>query len=137
MLVFCALINVASCKLLSALCCAWNHTLNSKLHSKITFFIHKCAVFNFLKVTDITCVMLIKLLVELITCKNSFICVDNNNEIAAIYIWSKDWLVLAAKKNCCFCCNSSERFALSVNNIPLAFNFVSILFSSVNSELHF
>ena len=121
----CALVDMASCELLSAECCVRNHTLNSKLHSKITLFSHKCAVLNFLKVTDITCVMLIKLLVKLVTCKNCFVCVDNNYEVTAIYVWCEDWLVLTSEENCSFTCYTSERLAVSVNNIPVTSDFVS------------
>lgn len=94
----CTFIDVASCKLLSALGCAGKHTLNSKLHSEIALFLHKSAVLNLFEVADIAGVVLIKLLVEFITCKNSFICIDNDYEIAAVYIGSEDRLIFPRRR---------------------------------------
>ena len=122
---FCVLINMASCKLLSAKCCIRNHTLYSKLHSEIALFCHKCAVLNFLKVTDVTCMVLIKLFIKLIACKNCLVCVDNNYEVTAIYIWCEDWLVLTSEKSCSFTCYTTKRLAGCINNIPVTSDFVS------------
>lgn len=105
----CVLINAASCELLSALGCARKHAFNSKLHCKIALFLHESAVFNLFKVADVTCVVLIKLLCELIACKNSFVCVDDYNKIAAVNAGCKECFVLASEKRCRFCRNSAER----------------------------
>ena len=102
------------------------HALNGKLHCKIALFLHKRAVFYLFQVTDVAGVVLIKLFIELIACENGFVCIDNDYEIAAVNAGCEESLVLSAKKNGCFGGNSAERLALRVNNIPFAFDLVSL-----------
>ena len=73
--------------------------------------------------TDISGVTLPLLLSELVACEHSVLAVDDNNMVAAVYVWRKDWLMLASEEHRCLSCNTTEGLARCVDYIPAALNF--------------
>jgi len=59
------------------------------------------------------------LLLHLGTSENDFVCVDHDDEIAHVHMWSEGRLVLTAKQSRSVACESTENYILSVDDIPL------------------
>src|SRR5208283_6145922 len=69
------------------------------------------------------------------------LCVHNNDEISGIHIWRKDRFVLSTKDFCHLCCNSPKSLPLSIDEIPLLFDFtlfkkICAFISKSHSNLH-
>jgi len=122
MLVLAALIYVKPCESLAAECVVGDHTLDSKLKSKLGLLFHKLVISYGLHVTDVACVMIIELLLCLFACENCLFDVGNDNEIAAVYVRCEGGLILTAKKICYLYCKTAEGLARCVYYIPLALN---------------
>ena len=46
-----------------------------------------------LKTADPACVPLVRLLIKLLACENSLICVEDDYMVAAVSVWCVSWLV--------------------------------------------
>ena len=75
-------------------------------------------------VADVACVMIIHFLIEFVAGENGFLCVNDDDMIAAVCMGSKLYLVLTAKKNGCLSCYAAHGLACCVKHIPFT-NYVA------------
>ena len=102
-----------------------NHALNSVGHSLIAGFSHQGLILGFLQATDPARMGAMILLFQLLASQNSFVAVNHDDMVTAVNIGGKGSLVLTTQQDSGLGSNAAERFAGSINNIPLAVDHLS------------
>ena len=74
------------------------HTLNCQLHSHLGSLSHQFLVLDGLHTADVTGVVVVVLLLQLLAGQNCLICVNDNNEVTAVYVGGESGVVLAAEQ---------------------------------------
>ena len=98
------------------------HTSDGFGHREFGSFSHDLLVLYGFETADVAAVMIVILLSRFFARKDRFARVDDDNEIAAVYVGREFGFVLAAEYGSRFDGRSSERNACSVYNIPFAVN---------------
>ena len=78
----------------------WKHSPDSLLNNGFGLLVHQ--VFDSLKAlsTWITRVTYIFLISQLFTCHLHLLCIDHNDIVPAIHVWSETWLMLSPEDIC-------------------------------------
>ena len=100
-----------------------NHSLNGELNRQLRTGCHQGAVLGGLEAADVSGVTIVELLVELGAGQDDLSSVENDDVVTAIYMRSKDRLMLSAKKVGNLGSDTAERLACGVNDIPVAADF--------------
>ena len=95
------------------------HSLYSKLHCHFGLGCHQGLVLNFLQTADVTGVTAIVLLLQLSAGQNCLICVNDHNEVTAVYVGGESGIVLAAEQVSSSNSGSAEGLVRCVDNVPL------------------
>ena len=107
MVVFSALVNFELFKHLSAKAVLGQHTFYCFVNGKVALFRHHLLVGNFLQPADITGVISVKFIFQLLTRQNRFVGVDDDYEITGIYVGSVGRFVFTAEYGCNTACNAA------------------------------
>ena len=102
------------------------HSLNSELHSLLGTGSHEGLVVDLLETADVTGVVTVELLLELLTGKYSLSCIYDDNVLAAVSVRGEFGSVLAAKNIRSLYSGLAEGLACCINNKPSAFDVVCI-----------
>ena len=95
------------------------------LHSELRLLSHQLAVLGLLETADITGMMVVHLLVELLAGQNHLGSIDDDHMVAGVAVGGVGRLVLAAQNRGDLAGQAAERHA-GVNNIPLALDGLGI-----------
>lgn len=97
-----------------------NHSVNGALNEQNrTALADHAGSLNFLA-ADPSGEAGVNLFALFVTAEADLVCIDHHDEIASVNVRGENWLVLTTEQACCFNCNLTENFVLSVNHIPLA-----------------
>ena len=139
MVVLAACVNLQAGSSLTADRILREHTLYCSFHCEFRTLSHQGTILNFLQTADPAGMSAIVLLIQLLTGEDCLLCIDDDNEIASVYVGSELSLVLAAKESCNYGSGTTQRLVCCVYYIPLAvnvFRFCHISGHDLTSDLY-
>ena len=119
---FGASVNLESAEACSTDFVLGKHSLDGKLNSHFGLGCHKGAILDGLETADISGVMIIHLLVELLAGEDDLFGIDNNDAFAAIDVRSVFGTVFAVQNGSCRDSDITESLACGVDHVPAADN---------------
>ena len=121
-IVLCASEYFKTCESGSAEGVFGKHSLDCESHSELGLCCHEGFIGDFLESADVTRMVAVEFLFELLTCEICLLCVYNDNEFAAIDVGCEFGTCFTSEKICsgngCF----AKGLACRINYIPTARN---------------
>ena len=98
------------------------HTLHCELHSELGALSHQLAIADGLQSGNVTGMMVVVLLVQLLTRENSLGSVDDDDELATVNVGGVLGSVLAAKNGRCLNGSLTEGLTGRIDDVPFTRN---------------
>ena len=114
-----------------------HHAADGFIDCEFGLLVEELTILGHFESAGITGVMIINFFVKLSACHDDFICVDDDNVIAAVNMRGKDGLVFSAEYCGNLRCETTEHHAFCIYNVPLTlhgFCFCHIAFHAMSSK---
>ena len=98
----------------------WDHAADGALDDELWLALAKLLGSLDFLAANVTRVAGVNLLRFLVSSKDHFVCVDDDDVVTCIDVWGEDGLVLATEEACGLDGNLTEHFVGGIDDIPLA-----------------